>query len=65
MLSTGQNPARACERLPIIAIRQLGQSTASPAAAKKMTLQLRRTVCLLGPPQGVCASGRNHFAVAT
>ena len=35
MVSTGQNPARACERLSIIAIRQLGQSTASPAAAKK------------------------------
>jgi hypothetical protein len=35
MVSTGQNPARASERLPIIAIRQLGQSTASPAAIKK------------------------------
>jgi len=35
MVSTGQNPARVSERLPIIAIRQLGQSTASPAAVKK------------------------------
>jgi hypothetical protein len=35
MVSTGQNPARASERLPIIAIRQLGQSTASPAAVEK------------------------------
>ena len=50
MVSTGQNPARACERLPIIAIRQLGQSTASPAVTKKMTPPLRRTVCLLGTP---------------
>ena len=59
MVSTGQNPARARERLPIIAIRQLGQSTASPAATKKNDAAATPDGLPPRPPRGVWPSGRN------